>query len=75
MKPLPHAYSPSLEELQRYVAEMEQERGFTHSSTVDQCLKLAEETGEVCKAVRKQAAMSSTRRAKLDRLVTSWPTS
>ncbi|MGI5292661.1 MazG nucleotide pyrophosphohydrolase domain-containing protein [Nonomuraea polychroma] len=36
---------------------MEQERGFAHSSIVDQCLNLAEETGEVCKAVRKQAAM------------------
>ncbi|MFD2357257.1 DNA glycosylase AlkZ-like family protein [Nonomuraea ferruginea] len=58
MHPLPNTHSPSLEELQRYVAEMEQERGFTHSSIVDQCLKLAEETGEVCKAVRKQTAMS-----------------
>ncbi|MGN9846514.1 MazG nucleotide pyrophosphohydrolase domain-containing protein [Nonomuraea sp. H19] len=58
MHPLPNTHSPSLEELQRYVAEMEQERGFAHSSIVDQCLKLAEETGEVCKAVRKQAAMS-----------------
>lgn len=57
MQPLPSTHSPSLEALQQYVAEMETERNFSHSTIIEQCLKLAEETGEVCKAVRKHAAL------------------
>lgn len=58
MQPLPNTNSPSLETLQRYVAEMEKERGFFDSTIIEQCLKLAEETGEVCKAVRKHSSLS-----------------
>ncbi|MFD8559663.1 MazG nucleotide pyrophosphohydrolase domain-containing protein [Streptosporangium canum] len=37
---------------------MEQARNLSDSSLIEQCLKLAEETGEVCKAVRKHEALS-----------------
>ncbi len=57
MQPLPSTHSPSLETLQRYVAEMEKERGFSDSTIIEQCLKLSEETGEVCKAVRKHSSL------------------
>ena len=57
MDPLPG--SPlTLAQIQEYVATMEIERGLSDSTLVEQTLKLAEETGEVCKAVRKQAALS-----------------
>ncbi|MDH2427213.1 MazG nucleotide pyrophosphohydrolase domain-containing protein [Sphaerisporangium sp. TRM90804] len=47
----------ALDEIQRYVAEMEEERGFSGSPMLEQALRLAEETGEVCKAVRKATGM------------------
>ncbi|MET8334344.1 MazG nucleotide pyrophosphohydrolase domain-containing protein [Streptosporangium canum] len=37
---------------------MEKERNFSHSTIIEQALKLAEETGEVCKAVRKHSSLS-----------------
>lgn len=57
MQPLPE-HSPSLAQIQDYVAKMEVERGFAESTIVEQALKFAEEAGEVCKAVRKHAALS-----------------
>jgi NTP pyrophosphatase (non-canonical NTP hydrolase) len=56
MKPLPER-PLTLAEIQEYVAKMEVERGFSDNTLVEQALKLAEETGEVCKAVRKRAAL------------------
>lgn len=56
MDPLPNR-PLTLAQIQEYVAEMEVERGFSESTMVEQTLKLAEETGEVCKAVRKRAAL------------------
>ncbi|WP_344952852.1 MazG nucleotide pyrophosphohydrolase domain-containing protein [Sphaerisporangium flaviroseum] len=47
-----------MDEIQRYVADMEKARGFSDSTMLEQTLKLAEETGEVCKAVRKHTALS-----------------
>ncbi|MGW4411988.1 MazG nucleotide pyrophosphohydrolase domain-containing protein [Nonomuraea sp. NPDC004702] len=43
--------------MQRYVSDMERERHFDDSSLIEQCLKLSEEAGEVCKAVRKHEAL------------------
>ncbi|GAA1111631.1 MazG nucleotide pyrophosphohydrolase domain-containing protein [Nocardiopsis metallicus] len=57
MQPLPPG-PLTLAQIQDYVARMELERGFADSTTVEQALKLAEETGEVCKAVRKGASLS-----------------
>jgi NTP pyrophosphatase (non-canonical NTP hydrolase) len=44
----------ALTAVQRYVAEMEEERGFSHRSVLQQCLLLGEEVGELFKAIRKQ---------------------
>jgi NTP pyrophosphatase (non-canonical NTP hydrolase) len=51
MLPLPRA--ATLPDIQRYVAEMEKERGFADRGVLDQCLLLGEEVGELFKAVRK----------------------
>ena len=47
------ADAPSLAAFQRYVAQLEVERGFEHESIVDKCLLMGEEVGELFKAVRK----------------------
>jgi NTP pyrophosphatase (non-canonical NTP hydrolase) len=56
MQPLKQA--SALDDVQRYVADMEAERGFTDSTVLEQSLKLGEEVGELFKAIRKQANMS-----------------
>lgn len=50
---LPLEHPSDLDDLQRYVAQMEQERGFSHRDVLQQCLLLGEEVGELFKAVRK----------------------
>lgn len=47
----------SLDQLQTYVATLEIERGFSHQSSLEKCLLLGEEVGELFKAVRKQSGM------------------
>jgi NTP pyrophosphatase (non-canonical NTP hydrolase) len=54
---IPLEKNQSLEEIQRYVAEMEIERGFSEVPLIEQCLQLGEEVGEVFKAVRKREKM------------------
>ncbi|MEN8118303.1 MAG: MazG nucleotide pyrophosphohydrolase domain-containing protein [Bacteroidota bacterium] len=44
---------PTLAHFQKYVSELETERGFAGQSTIDKCLLLGEEVGELFKAVRK----------------------
>lgn len=46
---------PVLADFQRYVAELEVERGFEGQDVVQKCLMLGEEVGELFKAVRKHA--------------------
>ncbi|MEU3456753.1 MazG nucleotide pyrophosphohydrolase domain-containing protein [Micromonospora sp. NPDC006766] len=60
MQPL--SPTTTLANLQRYVADMEKQRGFTDRTVIDQCLMLGEEVGELFKAVRKhqQLPISST---------------
>lgn len=45
--------SPTLADFQRYVSELEAERGFADQSVNEKCLLLGEEIGELFKAVRK----------------------
>lgn len=45
--------SPTLGDIQTYVQQMEEERGFTHNHVSAKCLMLAEEVGELLKCVRK----------------------
>lgn len=51
MSPLP--LSPSVQDMQKYVAEVERERGFAEQTPLQKCLLLGEEVGELFKAVRK----------------------
>jgi len=44
---------PTLGDLQRYVADLEAERGFGDQTARDKCLLLGEEIGELFKAVRR----------------------
>ena len=54
---LPLKQATALDDLQRYVAEMEEERGFSNRDVLQQCLLLGEEVGELFKAVRKHKKM------------------
>lgn len=47
---------PTIKDFQKYVQELEAERGFQEQSTVQKCLLLGEEVGELFKAVRKNEA-------------------
>ena len=51
MQPL--AAAATLADLQRYVAKMEAERGFSDRTVHDQTWRLLEEAGELARAVRK----------------------
>lgn len=48
---------PQLADFQNYVSELEQERGFATQTTIDKCLLLGEEVGELFKAVRKSEGL------------------
>jgi len=50
--------NPTLKEFQKYVTELENERGFTHQTIIDKCLLLGEEVGELFKAVRKSEGLA-----------------
>ncbi|MBI4405912.1 MAG: pyrophosphohydrolase [Deltaproteobacteria bacterium] len=49
---------PSLSDFQKYVGELEQERGFSSQGVLEKCLLLGEEIGELFKAVRKTERIS-----------------
>ncbi|HPF50494.1 MAG TPA: MazG nucleotide pyrophosphohydrolase domain-containing protein [Draconibacterium sp.] len=48
---------PTLANFQKYVLELEKERGFYSQTTIDKCLLLGEEIGELFKAVRKSEGL------------------
>ncbi len=50
--------NPTLKNFQQYVAELEIERGFASQTTIDKCLLLGEEVGELFKAVRKSEGLA-----------------
>lgn len=50
--------NPELMDYQNYVAELENERGFARQTTIDKCLLLGEEVGELFKAIRKSEGLS-----------------
>lgn len=49
---------PTLNDYQKYVTELENERGFAHQTIIDKCLLLGEEVGELFKAVRKSEGLA-----------------
>ena len=50
--------NPTLSDFQKYVNELETERGFAQQTIIDKCLLLGEEVGELFKAVRKTEGLS-----------------
>ena len=54
----------TLRDIQQYVIAMEEERGFTEHTTLEQYLLLIEEIGELAKCVRKSATRMGTDSAK-----------
>ena len=50
--------NPTLSDFQEYVKKLEKERGFNHQKTIDKCLLLGEEIGELFKAVRKTEGLA-----------------
>lgn len=51
---MPHlTENPTLKDYQKYVKELEKERGFITQTKIEKCLLLGEEVGELYKAVRK----------------------
>jgi len=54
---------PKLADYQRYVAELEIERGFEDQTARDKCLLLGEEIGELFKAVRKAEGLKVDERS------------
>lgn len=49
--------NPTLQELQRYIAEVCQERGWTKDSPPEKFVLFIEEVGELAKAMRKDAGL------------------
>lgn len=45
---------PTTNDFQKYVKELEKERGFTNQTILQKCLMLGEEVGELFKAIRKK---------------------
>ncbi len=55
----------SLPDFQQYVRELEDERGFSNQTTIDKCLLLGEEVGELFKAVRKAEGLAMDQQSKV----------
>ena len=45
--------NPTMKDFQKYIYDMEIERNFIHETTLQNCLLLGEEVGELFRAVRK----------------------
>lgn len=54
---------PTLLDFQRYVAELEVERGFAEQGVREKCLLLGEEVGELFKAIRKAEGIATDPRS------------
>lgn len=46
--------NPTLKDFQKYIQDLEEERGLTDKTILQKCLMLGEETGELFKAIRKE---------------------
>lgn len=56
---MPELSTATLSNLQKYVTELEHERGFIDQSVIQKCLLLGEEVGELFKAIRKTEKIST----------------
>lgn len=50
-------HHPDLAAIQRYVAQLEEERGFCRETATQKCLLMGEEMGELFRAVRKNEGL------------------
>lgn len=57
---------PTIADVQKYVREMEQERGFTNEDIAQKCLLLGEEVGELFKAIRKSEGIKTDHASHID---------
>jgi len=55
---MPQLSTATLSNLQKYVSELENERGFIDQTVIQKCLLMGEEVGELFKAVRKTEKIS-----------------
>lgn len=59
MKKLKLGEKPTLKDFQKYVVELELQRGFSDQNAIEKCLLLGEEMGELFKAVRKSMKLKT----------------
>ncbi|MCP3925611.1 MAG: pyrophosphohydrolase [Desulfobacterales bacterium] len=59
---------PTLADFQRYVSDLEVERGFADQNAKDKCLLLGEEVGELFKAIRKAEGIAVDPQSKIGEL-------
>ena len=59
---------PTLADFQKYVKELEDERGFASQTAIDKCLLLGEEVGELFKAVRKAEGLLIDKNSKFSEI-------
>lgn len=57
--------NPTLADFQKYVVELEKERGFAGQAIVEKCLLMGEEVGELFKAIRKTSNISIDKNSKV----------
>lgn len=62
---MPELSIATLNNLQKYVTELENERGFINQSVIQKCLLLGEEVGELYKAIRKTEKISTDSNSQL----------
>lgn len=60
---------PTLVDFQKYVSELEVERGFADQNAQSKCLLLGEEIGELFKAIRKAEGIAVDPKSKVGTLV------
>ncbi len=59
MRELKLKANPNLQDFQKYVVELEQQRGFSDQTVIEKCLLLGEEMGELFKAIRKSVKLKT----------------
>jgi len=62
---MPELANTRLRDFQRYVTELERERGFEDQDVIQKCLLMGEEVGELFKAVRKSEGLKMDQHSKV----------
>lgn len=57
--------SPTLANFQQYVKDLEEARGFSEQTVLQNCLMLGEEVGELFKAIRKTEGLTIDKNSKV----------